>query len=543
MTRSNILQPDGQKLNPKFESYRLHTIDQDKITWLNLPCSASKVGNLPSNAKASYQELRVRVGWNCLSYGVDNGIVYYIGQGGLLVGIRSNEANVLCQLWEEDEVNCPLYAYYPSVHGLSNGLLLVTDGRGRLRIVKEDGSPINVEAFVKNGNEHTPVIVHDARLEFENSTQCTVLYTSPHSADPKQYVLSIANLNLSTSELTICQTKTLSEIPRLARVLSRENSLFVVTSTSIEKEVAIGNEAAKFAKYTWFQTSEDVTISIALPLTVLKSHIEVLFAQRTIEVMISALPRPLYPFKLSEKLRLWAEVDPEHCTWTLSSITSVSDESGSAKVLDLHLEKAGDRGLSRWPTLFELDDRVVESIDPSDRRTMIEALEKYTANNEGLDQNVDKMEDADAEIMDHLTVQWIKNENVQAQVEGVVLVGRALSPLPQIVVKYDVDALLYEVSDLETTMHKLTYPAISYIASSKRSQKFTIFTPLACIIAESSISGNVYIYWRTDENYGRQSIIRTGLDISGVSAIDNNTILIMGDNNKAPQGILIDLRV
>ena len=223
---------DPALLNSKFELYKLTSFDQSQIDFLALPDGPSLHGNLPSNAKVAYEEVRARIGWNCLQ--TDGKSLYYAAQNGDIVRITTTNppsATTIASI-PQDEIALPLplgridsYPYYPAVLPIGSNLLLHSDGLGKFTILRTDGGTYAVTAQVRQ-----PAIVHDAKVN-SDSTACDVLITHPIYTEDSahataQYHLVHASIDFATSSFLPRHTFTMSEIPRYA-VLSTDANGFL----------------------------------------------------------------------------------------------------------------------------------------------------------------------------------------------------------------------------------------------------------------------------------------------------------------------------
>ena len=223
-----------------------------------------------------------------------------------------------------------------------------------------------------------------------------------------------------------------------------------------------------------------------------------------------------------------------------------SKKVADPKVLDINLEK-GTVGMSRWPQLFDEDDGVQETIDPTERRAMVEAMEKYTngfRQSASID-DADTMHDEAEADFNRVVAQWFSNGSVLRASHGIELLGLSMEFRTEIGVKRDVDVLLFDIMSSALPTHLRTYPALGYIAASKRMKRYIKFVPEASIIIEAGHSGQIYIYRHTTATHGAQSLLRLGIDVMGVTAVrtpDQVHVWIVGlDQNNAAVAARIKL--
>jgi hypothetical protein len=356
------------------------------------------------------------------------------------------------------------------------------------------------------------------------------------------YLLRKLKLHISTTPLTYELKSSLSgtEIPKhailtpTADILLVSQTPFHQTSTTTDDIISLDEDPVPPPPlYTYFQTETDLDISIPLPINTPKSFIKVAFSATTLQLQFQPPGRSsdvdlseLFPFQTADAKPLYGNIDPMNSTWTLSS-------SPSGKVLDIHLEKVPE-GQSRWPQVFDTPDDAEEFTDPSDRREILEKLEKFTSSATG-DSDADTVrrhflleEDED---IDSLTegsfIQIFTGPRIRearaTEVLGIPFTGTTLGT------KVSLDMCVFETvtESVESAVHVVTIPVFSFVASSKRLRKYVRFTERFAVIVESGRGGNMYVYYvPEDAVVGKQVVVRLGVESLGIGIVSEGVVVI-----------------
>lgn len=537
------LVPEKHRLYPKFQSYKLESYSDETLVKripLHVPPSRPV---LPNNARVGFQDVRVRTRWNHLSRGWEGHSVLYVGAGGEIVRIQEGQATTLTKIPLGTRQG--VYGYYADVVEIGVGLLIATDGLGQLSLIR-DG------AVLASLQEDIPFVIFDAKVMEDEIyvLLCQGQDSSPESSTSKapkgEYVLRKFRLSVSsTLEYAVLVSLSGSEIPKHAvltpDILLVTQSPFRVTSAAMDLDLMdLDNEAQPPPLYTYFQTPTDLDISVPLPLNTPKSAIKINFSTSTLQLYFlpPKLPKEpdlseTFPFQTAEEKPLWGTIDPMSSTWTLSS-------TSSSKVLDIHLEKLPDQS-SRWPQVFEDPDGAEEYTDPSDRRDMLERLEKYTQSSTR-DDSQDTVhrrflleEDEDIDSVDQGDmVQFFQESKVLESYNHDLLAtpfdGETIG------VKVSIDMCVFDVID----GHTLSVPAFNFVASSKRLRKYCRYTDEFAMIVESGRGGNMYVYYLPENGVtAKQLVIRVGVDSLGIGLIKGEGVVIIGDGEKGPEAVVV----
>lgn len=493
--------PDKALLYPKFQSYKAQSYSEETLLH-RIPLVPPSRPVLPTNARVGFQEVRVRTSWNHLSQGWQGRSVLYVGKGGEIVRIQGGQAKVINSIPLGSRTDS--YGYYARVIEVEPDFLVATNGMGGLFVLNTGYS-----------FQEEPFILFDAKMVGDE-----IFVLVCHISDSGQYL--VRKLRLTTSLETIV-TLSGSEIPKHA-VLDDDILLVTrspFTSTSVEvMEMEVETTAPL---YTYYQTSTDLDISIPLPLTTPKSAIQISFSTSTLQLRFLPLDEPdlseTFPFQTADEKPLWGAIDPMNSTWTLSSTTT-------SKVLEIHLEKISE-GDSHWPQVFEDPDGAEEYTDPSDRRTILERLEKYTSqpsDSDAVRRRFLLEEDEDIDTVDAGDiVQFFRGQSlVESHGHDLLAVPFGSSTVG---LKVSIDMCVFDV----TAGHIMTVPAFSFVASSKRLRKYCGYTDRFAMIVESGRGGNMYVYYLPQDGLeAKQVVVRLGVESLGVGLIEEG-VVVLGD--------------
>lgn len=528
------LVPQKDKLFPKFQSYKLHEYSEESnVQRIPLPVPPCRPV-LPTNARVEYQDVRVRTQWNHLSRGFDGRSVLYIGTGGEIVRLQQRQAVIIARF--PLGTRADVFGYYPHLIEIAPDVIVATDGKGYLCIV-------NGGTILGSREEDIPFIMFDAKTIDDELHVLICQSLKPpleaSTAHPPKGEYNLRNIKIQLTqnlEYTVITSLTGTGIPSHA-ILTPDDILLVsqgafrLTATSENEDVMIiDDEPESPPIYTYFQTESDLDISIPLPHNTPKSLIKVNFSTSTLQVRFlppTSQDHPdlseILPLQTADEKPLWGIIDPMTSTWTLSS-------SPTGKVLDIHLEKEGEQGISRWPRVFEDDDGAEEYGDPSDRRAILERLEKYTS---AATENVDAVkrkflleEDEDIDLVENGDViQFVKDGKV-LEVHGHDLLALPFD-LKSIGVKMSIDMCVFDFMG----RHISTVPAFQFVASSKRLRKYCRYTNRFALIVEGGRGGNMYVYYQPDDGViAKQVIVRLRMDSLGIGFIEGEGVIIIGES-------------
>jgi len=431
--------------------------------------------------------------------------------------------------------------YYPRAIEIAPETILATDGMGVMFLVR-DGN------IIGRRDEEIPFVLLDVKVVDDQIT--LLLCQAKHlpapattSYPPKaEYLVRKVLLNLSEDlEYTLLNSVIGTEIPKHAvltpDILLVSQSPFHPTTPSTDSSEEIDLDSESPAMYTYFQTDADLDISLPLPLVTPKHLIQVSFSTSTLKLQFISPTSPdhpdlseFLPFQTSDEKPLWGIIDPMTSTWTLST-------SPTGKTLEIHLQKAADEGMSRWPRVFEDEDDAEEYTDPSDRRGVLERLGKYTSN-ESRDSIKRKFLFEEDEDVDYATegdiVQLFHDDSASR------VVGHDVLAVPfdstSIGLKFSIDMCCFNVDG----QHVMTAPAFGFVSSSKRLRKYLRYTDSFSLIVESGSGGNMYVYYLPQNGItAKQIVVRLGLDSLGIGFISSQGVVVIGHVDNVPQAVLV----
>ncbi|KAG8718144.1 hypothetical protein FRC08_005854 [Ceratobasidium sp. 394] len=301
--------------------------------------------------------------------------------------------------------------------------------------------------------------------------------------------------------------------------------------------------------YSWTQTDDSVTIMFPLPSTTTTSAIRITIAKLNLTLAIitspSSVPLPKYA-----QCAWWAEIDPGASLWTWER--APDERQTNVGLLTLHLEKKHVG--TRWSHVFASstgEPDVPETLDPSELASIREALEKYTAELSGdgsaipslANPDADEELDAPGQVGQRVTVQRIDAASGHAQIDQRE-VSVLSTPLPivdlaapSLVVRRDIDGLLFNSQPNASWAHASTFSALSFVLASKRDTRFVMHHKDRVVLAFESGSthgtGNVYIYrgQQSKSQWGQQSILsiasQTTGSLLGVAAVQAGDKLVV----------------
>jgi hypothetical protein len=78
--------------------------------------------------------------------------------------------------------------------------------------------------------------------------------------------------------------------------------------------------------------------------------------------------------------------------------------------------------------------------------------------------------------------------------------------------------------------HKRTFPAFSFVASSKQLRKYCRYTEGFAIIVESGWGGNLYAYHQLGEGLvAKQVVVWLGVESMGIGFVEGMGVVILGE--------------
>lgn len=333
------------------------------------------------------------------------------------------------------------------------------------------------------------------------------------------------------------------------------------------------------------QTPDSVTVLFRLPPTLLKTDFRVHFSHQGLSLslaqdVLNATNSDTLLHDAAQSLAndtytsrsLWAPIDPSNSVWTWEKVQGTGDKHFG--LLTLHLEKKHEG--TRWVQVFEHDEdnHPPETMDPSDLLTMVQGLDKYTSDGRGDEVPIsrpggideissqrdsllhDALEPEDAivgrrAVLNTLTADRTLDSDPTPRyslAESLPTSTSTSNPqAPAMVIRHDLDGLVYSYENDGQWTHKDTLPALSFVLASKRdmnkvyvhrNQRANYSVVLAFenaprvggAGADSTGAGNLFVYYSDPEPrqmYGRSRVIRLDSS-SGCSTETVDTGALMG---------------
>jgi hypothetical protein len=417
---------------------------------------------------------------------------------------------------------------------------LVSDGCGRLYVVAPSGAIISASEFSNDDKELMPFKLHAANQGKalvstalgDKHTTFEISLIQPSPADSSENPELGKAWTIKGADLpAYAHWDAESERWRLASSAAYEplsSPINIEGSTTAPHHAGLGAASTENASetspgYSWTQTSDAVTITVPLPPTVKSKDIKATFSPGHLSLMINSVESPRF-----SHYPLWAPIDASSSTWMF--------ESQPDPLLTIHLEKAD--GISRWPHLFNPSESyldVPETLDKDVLNEITSSLEKYVTDIDGdvppkdniaakstlagdeMDVDVDAPSASDRLQFTFVDQSGSCSDSFSSQSE--ILLSTSL-PTSEgtILLKRDVDALLFRPLAECRWAHEATYPALAFVLASKRSLRSAHHVDSRLAIALEG-AGNAYLYWPpaqgSKEKYAKSGVIKVVSDTSG----------------------------
>ncbi|KND00859.1 uncharacterized protein SPPG_03963 [Spizellomyces punctatus DAOM BR117] len=594
------LSVDRSLLNPKFEGYKLKTHDgvrEPKTFDLPEPVN---IGKVPSSTHAPYRKLEARSGFNHLFAFPEWDCAFYV----------DGEYNVIQVLVNEDAFEPSfrtLYSFpaptlaneereYPSIQRAGQ-YLLISSGAGSIAVIHlADTTSFPTFIGELRDLDH-PYILTNAKTTSsgnivflayrteEREVEEPVGHTATSFSNPQQKELhprlsfflslfQIENADLregrtANGSIPVTRLRTVEgfSVPYFSAIEPEGQGFTIAAAIPYEnpkpRQVPVPEEQqehqpqtkaelirreqeiefveAKKLEYMWTQTGEDIMITVRLPHITLKKDIHCRFDNHGIKCKILP-PKEETIFDA----RTFDNIVPGECTWTLEN----------NRLLTLYIQKANEN--TRWTHLWEDEDDVEETVDPSELATFREALEKYTASDENPEsaypmQNAMTERSEEVDFEGHAAV-FVRFAREGGEPTAISLTGgqewlctcfpwrpRQNESLGSVCLRSDVDALIYDVGTELQMTHTSAFNALGFVQASKRDKRFMFVTYdyQKALIIESR--RHVYIYrqpfgnsvyadqYVVDLDPGRRGV--TSEDVLGVQQIGEDCIAILKEGS------------
>ncbi|KAJ2734129.1 hypothetical protein IW152_002571 [Coemansia sp. BCRC 34962] len=298
--------------------------------------------------------------------------------------------------------------------------------------------------------------------------------------------------------------------------------------------------------YYWSQTPSDVTMCIELPASVSAQQVQCVLTRLAITLRFSEAPECEAKYGFNHAM-LCDEIVADESVWTI--------ENG--RLLTLYLQKS--REGARWPTLFNKDDGVLETMDPNEFAAIRERLQQLTSDSldlrrsagvpaltlatETVDLDSDEIEQEGSSVVFSVR-DWRTGVASASSVAGspnwlCSSFPRPLSQrqesngeLPPVCLRFDIDGAMFGFNSNTGAMHAGTststnvragasvcpqhygtFAALSYIQASKREKRFMYVDPDMTVAVLAETQRRIYVYHQAvsaSSNTAAQSVVDLG---------------------------------
>ncbi|KAG7443088.1 uncharacterized protein BT62DRAFT_935414 [Guyanagaster necrorhizus] len=584
-------------INPQFEGYKLHSISQNgSVTRYNLEHKATQVTS-SNKSLLTFKEMQSRISHNHLAT-CEKYAVYVDSQFNLIAIFLAPETNqpnfrVVFEIPHSLE-SASVETHrneYPSAAFLSSSVVLLADGSGSLYVLRTtERGPFELISFYQlPSSPGLPFRIHS--VEFRSPDTVLAILSSRNYADGngapvakkhghidfdvwavKLDVLNVVSSDVQT--MNVVWQRRGDDVPTyVTYVPSRQCHLLV--GGSVYRNIGTGplpsyspmpdeivpipraeenfdsaeNGPTKPPPYSWYQTTDSLTIAFPLPYTTPKSNIHIEFSLHSVTLHIHGEALEAIPFPDYHNEAFWGGIDSSSCLWTWDR-----EAEHSFGLLTLHLEKQHEG--TRWMRVFKNNTiDVPETLDPSELYKIREALEKYTAtlrdgediSGLGLGRGVPSFaggeidEEVDGSVGQQAYLTWVGidgyspswasgSHEIPIRLLSTPLPGSA-TPIVSLITKESVDGTVFTLGseDISEWIHTSTFSALAFVLASKRDTRFIYHTNAAVLAFESGAQNrgaNVYIYRAVPpmEKWAKQAILKVndgvGGSLLGVGAIE-----------------------
>ncbi|SJL07390.1 uncharacterized protein ARMOST_10737 [Armillaria ostoyae] len=577
-------------INPRFEGYKLDAISQDDVvTRYNLEHKATQVTS-SNKSLLTFKEMQSRITHNHLAT-CGKYAVYVDSQFNLIAiylapnkGTGQPNFRVVFEIPRSIE-SASIESHrkeYPSAAFLSSSVVFLADGSGSLYVLRttETGPFELVSSYQLPSSPGLPFRIHS--VDFASPSAVVAVLSSRNYADgdgvpvPKKHAhidfdvwaVNLVALNVVSSDvqtMNVVWQRRGDDVPTyVTYVPSRQCHLLVGGSVyrnigtsptpsyspkpdemvpiprANENLDSTENGPMKPPPYSWYQTSDSLTIAFPLPYTTPKSNIHVEFSAHSLTLHIHGEALEAIPFPDYHNEAFWGEIELSSCLWTWDR-----EAEHSFGLLTLHLEKQHEG--TRWMQVFKNHAvEVPETLDPSELYKIREALEKYTAalrdgedlSGLGLGRGVPSFaegeidEEVDGSVGRQAYLTWVttngdspswasKSHEIPIRLLSTPFPGSA-TPNVSLITKESVDGPVFTLGseDVSEWIHTSTYSALAFVLASKRDTRFIYHTNAAVLAFESGAQNrgaNVYIYRAVPptEQWAKQAILKVNDGIGG----------------------------
>lgn len=391
---------------------------------------------------------------------------------------------------------------YPSIIFPDANCMIVCDGYSTIIIHEKDNS--NNWILVHSFRLECPFLMTDCMIECENLF--VLAYKSEINTSEElrksKFTSSLFKFNVNdSSSSTMMQT--ISSTGPLFSKIQKNGESFVIASEFpndlIKEEITVETKSfeettsAPLFQYNWTQTEEDVTIFVNLNSTIDKRFVNGRFTNKYVHL---SLLHPLTVPIFNSETPLFDDINPTESIWTLE---------GNGQLLTLYLSKKN--APFRWTQLFLHDDSVQETFDVGVLEAYNQSLEKFTETPK-IDTDVhphtltEKAEAIDFEGQSVSFVRCEKESGVNRITHRNFASGHewlcAGFKNREICMGYDVDGLVYTLTDPFTFQHTNTFSAFNFIKNSKMEKQFICYLKSGRYAVIIEMKRYVFVYKREE---------------------------------------------
>ncbi|KAG0728678.1 NudC domain-containing protein 1 [Chionoecetes opilio] len=475
--------------------------------------------------------------------------VYYFNTRGHLVKCSYSEGSRLSEgevTWQaeagEAEAGEGEYYYPPTLKFPSPEVAVVTDGRGRLSVLRTEDRTTARSWVVSFEAKSDQGVLADACVRGDNrELHCLVVsVTSPKKLHQNpDYVLADDAFG-SKPDLAVHLMRWLT----LSQKGSgwEESRSRAVTGQGVLEYCAVDSEGAGLLllchanyffvrdsvqpitkpdpkpeksspdqpKFTFQQNDEDITVWLKTG-SATKDEVEVKIAVNTLEVLIEATS--------SLQARFLHPVKADLATWTM----------GEGK-LELVLPKASEG--EKWQSLFSPEDDVLgeEVLDPARLEEINQNLAHLASDKLNPDPSLDKpaydpgqLEECDTAREDLLLVRLdgsshhMTNYGQLGATQHLFNLQVDETSVPAFCIRHDVDAVLWQPKRQVQFSHLANYHAFGYVRASKTTAKYTCGAPDLSYVAIAEVRSHVYLFFQPEALEGELRNRKSGHRTNRVS--------------------------
>ncbi|KAI8646513.1 hypothetical protein BD408DRAFT_479766 [Parasitella parasitica] len=567
--------PDAQKLNLKFEDYKLSPFEET-TNLIRLPLRNIQVYEPTNDQRLGFRDLQARIRHSNLIYGhpldQNRGSSFCIDQEFNLHMIvydkLVNKINTylitelikplgVIPAFVDVDSTVPIEPQLPSAVSVSRELLLASNGVGDIELIGLEekngevlGTSLASACYLGVGNEGVSPVPCMLLAARRIKTKIVLVVYSRTASKTTEFNIATLELDIPTPDterlddgsfvllLKTLHIQTGPEVPVYSAIAPSGKCIFgsetrynkVKLSQNEEEEGSVmpldivhEEEASNKTAYQWSQDGADITVQFKLPGNTPKSAINCKFVVDHLSLLVHSSCIS-YPFR-----KLWSTIQPEESLWTLEDDT-----------LTLFMTKVDEH--TRWPQLFDKDDGVMETLSTDHLSEIKSRLAKFTSNDNGNSSSLvpnpsfvqpaqhPAATDMDEDIDDagELVVfsvydcrGVVVDEFESGTYRWICSSFDAANEMPSICLQMDVDGLVFtltEVGDKIQVQHAATFDAFGFVQASKRDARFIHHDAYFHFTSIIESSRNAYLYYHHDDK--RLEEMQTLIDLTQGHDVD-----------------------